>query len=166
MLAIIITVLITFFVSSLFGYVLHKSLHQQWSGRLHTAHMNHHLLQYPPSNYLSEVYRDAGADSTPKFFLIGALPLIIAPIVLWAVGWLPLSVMITALVVEALMGFLHNYLHDAFHIRDHWLYRVPLINKVFKRWVHIHFIHHVKMESNYGIFYFMIDRLLGTYQDQ
>lgn len=163
MMAILLTILISYFATTLFGHVVHWSLHQGWTGSVHQSHMTHHNKLYPPSDYLSKIYRQAGKDSTPKFFLISAIPLILTPIVLWLIGWLPLSLMITALFVEALMGFLHNYLHDAFHIEKHWLYGVPFLGVIFGKWVSIHYLHHVDMGKNYGIFFFFYDRLFGTY---
>lgn len=165
MLAIFLTILITFLISSLFGYVVHKSLHQEWTGSVHQAHMTHHLRLYPPDDYVSDVYRDAGKDSTPKFFAIAAVPLVSAPIILWLVGALSLSLMVVALIVEVIMAFLHNYLHDAFHIRNHWLYRIPGIGSWFQHLVDLHWMHHIDMNTNYGIFYFIFDRLFRTFQE-
>ena len=160
--AILFTILFSYLITTLFGHVVHWSLHQSWTGKVNTAHMTHHLKLYPPSDYLSDTYRQAGKDSTPKFFALAALPLIITPIVLWAVGVLSLSIMITIMVMEGLMGFLHNYLHDAFHIRNHWLTR--FMPHIFNRWVELHYQHHVDMNTNFGIFSFHWDRLLGTFR--
>jgi Fatty acid hydroxylase superfamily len=163
MLAIFLTIIITFFVSSLFGYVVHKSLHQEWTGRLNDAHMTHHIRLYPPDDYVSDKYRNAGKDNTVKIFAIAALPLVAAPIVLGVFHILPLALVIAALMVMVVMSFLHSYLHDAFHIRNHWLLRVPLIGRLFARWVNLHWLHHVDMSTNYGIFLFHWDHLLRTY---
>ena len=161
--SIIITILLTFLATSLFGHVEHFALHQPWSGKVNVAHMAHHQKLYPSSNYLSDVYRDAGKDSTPKFFAVAALPLVLAPIILCLVGVIPWTIMVAILVVELVQGFLHNYLHDAFHIRGHWLYRVPVVRNWFARWVKLHYLHHVNMQTNFGIFTFHWDKLLGTY---
>ena len=163
MAAILLTLFITYVVTSLFGYVVHWSLHQDWAGSFNKAHMTHHQILYPPSDFTSEKYRHAGKDSTPKFFALAALPLILTPIVLWAVGILPLSLMITVLVVEGLMGFLHDYLHDTFHIKDHWLSRTPVLRVIFAKWVQLHYLHHVDMGKNFGIFVFHWDRVFKTF---
>jgi hypothetical protein len=163
MIAFFLTILISFFVTSLFGHVVHWALHQSWTGRVNMSHMTHHLKLYPPEDYLSEIYRNAGKDSTPKFFAIAALPLILAPIVLWLCGILPGVLAVTVLVVEGVMGFLHDYLHDAFHIKNHLLTRIPGVKVIFDRWVKIHYLHHVDMGKNYGIFTFHWDRLFGTF---
>lgn len=164
--AIILTILVSFLATTLFGHTVHWSLHQTWTGMVHEAHMTHHLRLYPPSDYTSAVYRNAGKDSTPRFFAIAAIPLVLAPIILWFVGWLSLTLMIVALSVEALMGFLHNYLHDAFHIERHWLYSAPFIGTWFGRLVGLHYLHHVDMSKNFGIFTFHWDKVFRTFWDK
>lgn len=163
MLAILLTAIITFFVGSLFGYVVHRSLHQTWTGKFNNAHMTHHLRLYPPSDYVSDKYRNAGKDNTLWIFGAAAVPFFAVPILLGAFHILPLALVITSLIVMSLMSFLHSYLHDSFHIRNHWLYRIPLIGILFARWTHLHWLHHVDMQKNFGIFLFHWDHLLRTY---
>jgi sterol desaturase/sphingolipid hydroxylase (fatty acid hydroxylase superfamily) len=164
MITIIITIILGFFITTLFGHVVHYALHQPWSGKVHKAHLTHHLIKYPPHDFMSDEYRSAGKDSTPKFFVWAGLPLIITPIILWLCGIIPLVIMITILGVEGIIGFLHSYLHDAFHIKNHWLYKVPILGKQFTKLVHLHYLHHVgKMNFNFGIFTFLWDRVCGTF---
>jgi sterol desaturase/sphingolipid hydroxylase (fatty acid hydroxylase superfamily) len=163
MLAILLTALITFFVSTLFGYVVHRSLHQTWTGRLNRAHMTHHLKLYPPTDYLSDTYRYAGKDNTFRIFAIFAIPIVATPIVLGILGILPLALVITALLMMGLMTFLHDYLHDAFHIKNHFLTRIPGVRVIFSHWGDLHYLHHVDMQKNFGIFTFHWDRIFRTF---
>lgn len=163
MVAALLLIFSTFLVTSLFGYVAHWCLHQSWAGKFNASHMTHHLKLYPPEDFTSEVYRNAGKDSTPKFFAIAALPLILAPFVLWFFGIFSLSSVIVVLAMEAVMGFLHDYLHDSFHIKNHWLTRTPLLNVIFGRWIQLHYLHHVDMGKNFGIFAFHWDRIFKTF---
>lgn len=163
MLAFFLTLLISYCVISLFGYVMHWVLHQSWMGSINQAHMTHHQKLYPPDDYVSDYYRRAGKDAAPKFFIIAALPLIIAPLVLCILGILPWYLLLTIWLMEALMGFLHDYLHDAFHIKNHWLNHLPVVRDIFRRWNYLHYLHHVDMGANYGIFSFHWDRLFKTY---
>lgn len=163
MAAIFLTILITYIVISLFGYVIHWSLHQPWLGKFNDSHMTHHLKLYPPSDFLSETYRHAGKDSTVKLFAFAVIPLILTPIVLYFLGVLSLSLMITVLVVEGIVGFLHDYIHDAFHISNHWMSRVPVLRDIFGVWVKLHYLHHVDMGKNYGIFVFHWDHVFRTF---
>src|SRR6185295_18159825 len=127
MVAALLTIFITYIVTSLFGYTIHWSLHQPWAGSFNTAHMTHHLKLYPPEDFTSDSYRNAGKDSTLLIFAVISLPLILAPCILWFLGILPLIYVILILLTEAAIGFLHNYLHDSFHIKNHWLGRLPLL---------------------------------------
>lgn len=127
--------------------------------------MNHHLKQYPPGDYLSDTYRHAGKDSTPKFFVIAALPMLGTVVLLWYVGVLTLWLMFLSLGIMFGVGLLDNYLHDAFHIRNHWLTRIPILKGWFARWVQLHYLHHVDMSTNFGIFNFMWDRILKSFWD-
>jgi sterol desaturase/sphingolipid hydroxylase (fatty acid hydroxylase superfamily) len=163
MLSILIAIIFSFFFTTLFGHISHWSFHQPWSGSVHKSHMTHHLKLYPPSDYLSDKYRDAGKDSTPKFFIIAAIPVILTPILLWHFGIITGAVAITILTTQIIVGLMHNYLHDAFHIRGHWLYRVYGVRSLFAHWTAIHYLHHVDMKKNYGIFTFFWDRIFGTY---
>jgi sterol desaturase/sphingolipid hydroxylase (fatty acid hydroxylase superfamily) len=163
MLAIVLTALTAFFISSLFGYVVHRALHSKWTGRLNKSHMTHHLTLYPPTDYLSEVYRDAGKDNTVKIFALSAVPLVASPIVLGIWGILPLSLVITTLIVMGIMGFLHSYLHDSFHIKNHFLTRIPVVKVIFGYWNKLHYLHHVDMQKNFGIFLFHWDHVFRTF---
>lgn len=163
MLALFFTILITYTVVSLFGYIMHWSLHQSWTGSANQSHMAHHLKLYPPADFSSEVYRHAGKDSTPRLFVIASLPLILTPIILGILGILPIYLVITVLVVEALLGFFNDYFHDNFHIKNHFLTRVPGFKVIFDKWVKLHRLHHVDMGTNYGIFAFHWDRVFGTF---
>lgn len=163
MAAIFLTILIIYIVTSFFGYVVHWSLHQSWAGRFNVSHMTHHLKLYPLSDFYSETYRNPGKDNTVKFFAFTAIPLVLAPIFLYFFGVLPLSLMITVLVVEGIVGFLHDYIHDAFHITNHWMSRVPVLRDIFAVWVKLHYLHHVDMGKNYGIFVFHWDHVFRTF---
>ena len=163
MIAIILTALITFFVANLFGYFVHKSLHQKWAGRFYRAHRTHHFKLYPPSDFTSDKYRSAGKDNTLFIFGAAAIPIFLIPIILGAFHIVPLSIVFTSLLVMSIMSFLHSYLHDAFHINNHWLYKVPMINVLFTRWVYLHWLHHVEPQKNFGIFLFFMDKWFGTF---
>lgn len=163
MVVVLISIIITYTIASLFGYVIHWSLHQPWAGKFNSSHMAHHLKLYPPIDFTSEIYRKAGADSTTKFFAIASLPLIITPIVLCFVGFIPVLCLIAILLTEAIVGFLSDYLHDSFHIKNHWMTCLPVVQVIFERWIHLHYLHHVDMSKNYGIFSFHWDRLFKTF---
>lgn len=165
MLAFLLTFLISYLTTSLFAYIIHWSLHQPWAGKANASHMMHHH-KYPPTNFMSKTYRDTGKDSTLRIFAVVSLPLIFGPIIFFLVGILPLYLLLTILVVEAIVGFIYNYLHDAFHINNHWLTRTPWLKDIFRIGIRLHFLHHVNNKTNYGIFDFTWDKLFKTFWKQ
>jgi hypothetical protein len=117
--------------------------------------MTHHLELYPPQDFLSDSYRSPGADSTMWRFLVAGVAL--AALFLWlAPLWLALPVMANL----AVIGFVNSYVHDATHIRGHWLERFT----IYKKWRALHFEHHLDMGTNYGIVTFLTDRVMRTFR--
>lgn len=163
MAVILLAIFISYIFASFFGQLIHWALHQSWTGFLNQAHMSHHLEKYPPEDFTSDTYRSAGGQSTPKYFIILALPVIIGPIVLGVMGILPLSIVLIVLGMEGLMGFLNDRVHEWIHIENHWITRVPVLRTLFTKWFKLHYLHHVDMNKNFGIFTFHWDRLFGTY---
>lgn len=140
----------------LVGYFWHREAEHM--GRLGDGiryrHWVHHEREYPTDNLRPkgrDTYRVAGSWS---WFLlagiIGSLVFIALPIRFAA----PLTVggMLYA-------WFVVNYFHRAFHIDKHWLNRFGW----FRRLVRLHDIHHWE-PGNYGIVFFAMDRLFGTYR--
>lgn len=162
--AFLLTLLISYLATSLFGYVVHWCLHQPWMGKANTSHLSHHQIQYPPEDFVSKEYRSAGEDDSFKFFAIAAIPLILVPIILFLVGVLPWYLALAALIMEAIMGFAHDYFHYSFHIENHWLSRIPVVKHIFKVWVELHYVHHVDVTANYGIFCFHWDKLFKSFR--
>jgi sterol desaturase/sphingolipid hydroxylase (fatty acid hydroxylase superfamily) len=163
MLAVLLTILISYIATTLFGFVVHWSLHQPWAGQFNNSHMTHHLKLYPPEDYASEKYRRAGKDDTTITFAFASIPMIAFPIVLGLLGVLGWTLVITAVTTQLLLGFLHWYIHDTFHIKNHWMGRVPVLKDIFQVWNRLHYLHHVDMRKNYGIFVFHWDRIFGTF---
>ncbi len=166
MIAFLLTIFISFIATTFFGYVVHWSLHQSWAGRFNQSHMTHHLKLYPPEDYTSDTYRSAGKDNTVITFAVASLPMIAFPIVLGLFGIIGWFLVATALFVELSLGFLHWYIHDAFHIKNHWMSRVPWLKDIFQVWNGLHYTHHVDMGTNYGIFVFHWDRLFKTFRSE
>lgn len=164
MIAILLTIIISYIIASFAGHVIHWALHQTWSGFLNKAHMSHHLEMYPIQNFTSDVYRHAGNNSTPKYFALAALPVILAPIILGILGILPLHLVLIVLFIEGLMGFLNDHVHDSFHLNHHWMMRVPGLKLLHIKWTLLHYIHHKDMTKNFGIFTFSWDKIFGTFE--
>lgn len=159
MIAVTLTSIIVFLGITFFGHWSHYMLHQPWSGKLYKAHMTHHFKLYPPEDYVSDVYRDPGKDNTVYIFLALSSPLFLIPIGLYLLGWISLGIFILAIIEMLFIGYLHDRIHDAFHIRKNiWRY-LPW----FRKWDELHYTHHINVQSNFGIFTFHWDKLFGTY---
>ena len=61
-----------------------------------------------------------------------------------------------------------SYLHDRMHIKGFWMVRAPLLNRWFLQARRLHDIHHHilnndgLMDKNFGIGFFVFDRMFGT----
>jgi sterol desaturase/sphingolipid hydroxylase (fatty acid hydroxylase superfamily) len=157
------------------GYWLHRLLHSGAIGFLSRNHMRHHMVIYGPTQVLrSKQYHDATLQSfslgnigtewlTPAGLLIGC-----AWLAFRLLG-MPIRYQLVFFVTTLAWSFLmFSYLHDRMHIEDFWLER----NRVLKRWFvsarHLHDTHHRAindeglMHKNFGIGFFLFDRLFGT----
>jgi sterol desaturase/sphingolipid hydroxylase (fatty acid hydroxylase superfamily) len=155
---VILVSLIVFVITTLFGHVVHWSLHQKWTGKLNDAHMTHHLRLYPPSDYVSEIYRNPGKDNTVIIFGAAAIPLLCVPTILFLIGWLSLFLATLATAEMLFIGFMHDRIHDAFHVTKSFWHRLP----GFSKWNDLHYLHHIDMSKNYGIFFFGWDWVFNT----
>lgn len=147
-------------ITDSFGYWGHRALHQSWTGPLNEAHMSHHLKLYPPSDFSSNEYRDAGKDSTTWTFLGAGLPLLLSPVVACILGFIGILTGIWLATVISVIGLMHAYIHDWLHLNMHWFHRIPGA----KHLIEIHRVHHIDMSKNFGIFTFFWDRIAGTYE--
>lgn len=158
--AILFTIVIMYVVITLFGYVVHRWFHHPSSGRFYKSHQVHHFKLYPPEDFFAPVYRSPGKDNTAVFFFLLSLPLILTPFILFAFHLIPLPILITTIICMAVFGGAHDFLHDKFHITDHWLNKF----RWFRELVRLHQIHHREVQKNLGIYWFGWDKLLGSFR--
>jgi sterol desaturase/sphingolipid hydroxylase (fatty acid hydroxylase superfamily) len=92
-------------------------------------------------------------------FIIGGLPVVAIPLILALCGVLSWWLALTLVVEVFIIGGIHGYIHDAFHLKQHWLLRFKWFRDL-NVW---HYAHHVRNETNYGIFWMGLDRLFGTF---
>ena len=154
---------LTFLYGSTSGWVihalLHAMLHKKVLKNLATDHNVHHLL-YTPSDFESVgSYRDAGkARSTLVFIPIITTAIALMCIPLWfifSVWWIYPIIIIEG----ATIGWLNDYIHYAFHIKNHWLNKYSY----FKKLKRLHLLHHIHPTKNHGVIWFGADKLFGTF---
>jgi sterol desaturase/sphingolipid hydroxylase (fatty acid hydroxylase superfamily) len=146
---------------TLFGYVVHRALHQPWMGRFNKSHLSHHTRMYPPTDYQSTKYRSAGSDNTVLLFIPPSLIMLAIPVVLGCLGVVSWWLMGTMLVEMLLIGWVFDLTHDLMHIEGHWLNSLPR----FREWNARHYLHHCDMQSNLTMFDSTWDKVFGTYKD-
>lgn len=161
MLVTLILLVVVFIGVTLFGYGVHWAIHQPFMGKFNKSHMTHHEVLYPPGKFLSDKYLEAGKDNTTYTFLIAGIPLVLLPFLLWFLGVISLFSVILIIAEIAVVGYLHDYLHAGFHVREHWLHKVPGFNKLTK----LHEVHHNDMSKNFGIYFFVWDKLFKTFKE-
>lgn len=159
----IVIVLLQFaaaFVGSIvMGQIIHMYIHTKWAGPFHRSHMAHHIEAYPPRRMITDEYVSVGRFSTVYAFVCASIPPVAIIVVLCAFSVISVATMLIIAIAMLSAGFVHDIVHDSFHVKDHWLSRVMPGYVVARR---RHFVHHVNMKKNYGIFTIVIDRLLGT----
>lgn len=161
--------------AELLGYWVHRLLHTGWIGFLSRNHMMHHIVLYGPLHkQRSPQYHDAtdGRLALGNVGLEWLLPaaLMIAPAVA-AFRYLHVRLAFQLISLGITLGWsflMFSYLHDVMHIEGVWLAK----NRVLKHWFlsarRLHDIHHRilndrgLMDKNFGIGFFVFDRLFGT----
>lgn len=161
MLVTLILLVAVFVGVTLFGYGVHWAIHQPFMGRFNKSHMTHHEVLYPSGKFFSEKYLDAGKDNTTYTFLIAGAPIVLFPFLLWFLGVISLFSLVLIIAEIAVVGYLHDYLHAAFHVQGHWLHKVPGFDKLTK----LHEVHHDDMSKNFGIYLFAWDKLFKTFKE-
>lgn len=136
------------------GYLVHTAAHRAWSGVLYRTHLKHHTV-YTPADYVDDEYRNPGASSFVWWYL--ALGVVTAGLLFWLA---PMWLAMTASITMAVVGAVNSFVHDAFHIRGHWLEHLRWFN--WRR--ELHYVHHVDVRKNLGIYTFWFDRLFKSFR--
>lgn len=154
----IISIILAFFLTTFFGYFIHWVIHQPWSGKLNKEHLLHHDI-YPPIDFNSSSYRNVG-NGTFYIFLIGSLPLIVLPFILYFTHVISLWLGLVLITEMGILGWMHDYIHEIFHLKNHFLFKFKYFNYLVK----LHLIHHQEVNKNLGIFSFHWDRIFRSFQ--
>lgn len=175
LIAIPLTFLGACLLADFFGYWLHRLLHSDKIPLLSRGHLIHHFLIYGPGQPMRlEKYHDA----TDHRFSVGNIGLewLVPSAIILAVLWvamrlvhLPALYQIIALATLVVWPlFMFSYLHDRMHLSDFWMERTPLLRFWFRSARRMHDIHHHavddngRMEANFGIGFFLFDRVFRT----
>lgn len=173
---IILTVVAACFVAEFSAYFIHMLLHSHKIEFLSRTHMIHHLHIYgpkmqqrPSEKYLNSTKGRASLGQI-GFEWIAPIGVLTGLIVLisWALR-VPLLYEFVFIFVSLGWGyFMFSYLHDTLHMKGVWLERIPFIKNRFNKARKLHDIHHMELDDqgfmtkNYGICFFVFDRLFGS----
>ncbi len=163
MITLLLLIIGTYILVSLFGYFVHWMLHQSWAGQFNSSHLAHHEKFYPPSDFLSDKYREAGKDDTFWIFALFSLPVLAFPIVLYYFDLVSFLMMLVIIAEMLFIGWLNTYIHYCVHINNHWTFKIPIVRGIFEKWQYLHYAHHIDVNKNFGIFHFYWDRIFGTF---
>lgn len=158
---IIVILIFSFIIMTLLGHLVHMAAHKPWSKIFYIAHRDHHNLQYPPSDLISDKYRSSGGNDTTIYFALIFSPLIIGNIVLTILGIIPIIFGIGFFLEMATISWLNVVIHDGVHLHQSFWHRFWFFERLQK----LHNIHHQDQSKNFGIFYFVWDKLFGTYEE-
>jgi sterol desaturase/sphingolipid hydroxylase (fatty acid hydroxylase superfamily) len=169
------SVICSFLVAEFAGYWLHRLLHSYKLPFLSRSHMAHHLVLYGPLQPMrADKYQDAtrGRASLGNTGLEWLVPSAVVLIFCWGVM---LAARVPPIYEVIVLGslvvwpfFTFSLLHDAMHMRDFWMVHMPLIKQWFRKARRLHDIHHHsidnagQMNANFGIGFFLFDRLFCT----
>lgn len=139
------------------GYLWHRFIeHEGKAGKaIQEKHVQHHEEDYPTHALRPDMGTYKSAHSWSWYVLtviliVMALVIIPRPYSYFAI----LGGLIYA-------KFVVSYFHKAFHVPHHWLQKYAWFRKL----TELHDIHHYQV-ANYGIVFFFMDRLFGTYKQE
>lgn len=158
------------------GYWVHILLHSHRVEFLSRNHMIHHLVVYSPDRSLRPCDRYLGStDGRASALGIGlewllplgvALGVTVAALNVCAVSFANQTVFVSTALAWGYGMF--GVMHDAMHVKGSRLERLAFVARWFTRARRLHDIHHLRltddgtMAYNYGICFFLFDRLFGS----
>ena len=149
---------ILFLLTEFVGYVWHRYVnHIGYLGdTIRITHYCHHEEIYPHNDMISDEYKTSH-DTWPWFIpliLFGYIPLH----TLYKKKYLHYHIYMMCVFQITFHIYVISYIHDSYHVRDHWLnqYQWYTENKKY------HYIHHLD-NKNYGITTYIFDKLFGTF---
>ncbi len=139
------------------GYLWHRYIeHEGMAGKaVQVSHVRHHERDYPADDLRPDKVKYTSAQSW-SWYVLTVILIVLALIII------PRPYSFFTIVGGLVYAkFVVSYFHKAFHLPHHWLQQYAW----FKHLTKLHDIHHYRV-ANYGIVFFFMDRLFGTYTAQ
>lgn len=137
------------------GYLWHRYVeHEGKAGKkVQEKHVQHHEKDYPTTALRPDTQKYKRAKSW-SWYVLTVILIVLALVII------PRPYSYFAIVGGLVYAkFIVSYFHKAFHLPHHWLHKYAWFRKL----TELHDIHHYSV-ANYGIVFFFMDRLFGTYQ--
>jgi sterol desaturase/sphingolipid hydroxylase (fatty acid hydroxylase superfamily) len=137
------------------GYLWHRYVeHEGKAGKtVQIKHVQHHQKDYPTSNLRPNAKKYRSAHSW-SWYVLTVILIVLALIII------PRPYSYAAILGGLIYAkFVVSYCHKAFHLPHHWLQKYAW----FRQLTRLHDIHHYEV-ANYGIVFFFMDKLFGTYK--
>lgn len=143
-------------IGEFIGYIVHLLMHRLYV----PEHEEHHMTLYPPDNFLSRKYREPSGKSSWLQDIRYTIPaLVFIPLIVFFLNW---QHAVIFSVIALSLGFFNQWIHNAMHVRYHWLGNIRYLNRWFYWARKRHFIHHVELHRNLGMYHFVWDTALGS----
>ena len=178
LLYILLSIALGFIYTEVVGYLLHILLHSNKVAFLSRGHMIHHIKLYGPEIMQITPEYDCSVKTRWGFLKVGiewVLPIGSVTGLTLLLGWLlsvPTLYLLVFLGTALIWGFiLFDYMHDGMHMQT-FSFKIPFMNKWFKAIRVLHINHHVnlsddgRMDTNFGICFFFVDRIFGSYETE
>lgn len=137
------------------GYLWHRFVeHEGKAGKqVRLKHIQHHEADYPATNLRPNTKKYQSAHSW-SWYVLTVILIVLALIII------PRPYSFFAIAGGLIYAkFVVSYFHKAFHLPHSWLQNYAWFRKLTR----LHDIHHYRV-ANYGIVFFFMDRLFGTYK--
>ena len=145
----------THLVISIGQTLFHYGLgHHRIGGIFYRNHIRFHHGHYAEGHLVSSTHRRNEGNNTPYFLI---------PTILVAGGIylvLPLNLFLVTITASAVSFSAHVYLDKQYHAEGSILARFAW----FRRKQQLHFVHHLRGDSNFAVIDFFWDRVLGTFR--
>lgn len=141
------------YTTSILAVLTHWAGHRRWLMWWHTAHMGHHINDYPPNKFLTDGYQRAKKDNSKAYYFT----MIVTPIIAcYVIGVFSVKMFIATAIPGMLLLWIADYLHQGMHTKGFHLEKYNWF--MLLRSLHYHH-HKGNMMKNYAIGDFFLDFL-------
>lgn len=149
----------TLLVGTFAGWAAHLALHVMKIKLFTRYHAAHHKL-YPSTKFRSKKYVGPAFDPASLFITATVTVALFIFMATFIVVNASMTAYIAVVLIGLSVGWVHDYVHKAFHTEDHWLDRF----KSFRSIRDLHCVHHGDARVNYGIVTYAWDKLFKRFK--